>query len=97
MNMLLDIPEGPVMFNMSECIGRHIRPMLQKESFVVRRLAVGPTGRWKPARDSNPESSDDFAFRMGRRDNCGLYTVILRAENDTTKKRCSRPTTYSTW
>jgi hypothetical protein len=30
----------------------------QKESFVVRRLAVGPTSQWKPARDSNPESSD---------------------------------------
>jgi hypothetical protein len=29
-----------------------------KESFVVRRLAVGPTSHWKPARDSNPESSD---------------------------------------
>ena len=34
-----------------------------KKISVVRRLTVGPTGRWndgaeKPARDSNPESPD---------------------------------------
>jgi hypothetical protein len=36
----------------------------QKENFVVRRLAVGPTSQWKPARDSNPESSDINAFEV---------------------------------
>ena len=29
---------------------------------VVRRLAVGPTGPCKPARDSNPESSDHLLY-----------------------------------
>ena len=43
-----------------------------KRCSVVRRLTVGPTGRWidgakKPARDSNPESPDDFAAVVDRR------------------------------
>ena len=31
---------------------------MQKGRIVVRRLTVGPTSQYKPARDSNPESSD---------------------------------------
>ena len=31
---------------------------ITKLMVVVRRLAVGPTGLRKPARESNPESSD---------------------------------------
>ena len=30
----------------------------KRSCFVVRRLTVGPTGLMKPARESNPESSD---------------------------------------
>jgi len=33
-------------------------PDKQKETFVVRRLAVGPIGLYKPMGESNPQSSD---------------------------------------
>ena len=34
--------------------------LAKRLNFVVRRLTVGPTGLGKPARESNPESSDSF-------------------------------------
>jgi hypothetical protein len=37
---------------------RIIMKRWDKNSAVVRRLTVGPTGQHNPARDSNPESPD---------------------------------------
>ena len=43
-----------------------------QKATVVRRLTVGPTGQVNPARDSNPESPDDY---LSHRDRNKIYVV----------------------